>query len=67
VRAALLPVVFRKARAPLGDGRAIVTGGGELLEAERVEVGSEVFGEVAFEGSSQVTGFCQRFLGAIRG
>lgn len=38
-----------------GDGGAIVAGGDELLEAEPVKVGGEVFKEVAFEGVIAVT------------
>ena len=38
-----------------GDGGTIVAGGDELLEAEPVKVGGEVFKEVAFEGVVAVT------------
>jgi hypothetical protein len=42
-------VVFREQGTLASDGGAIVAGGDELLEAELVEVGSEVLEEVALE------------------
>ena len=43
-------VVFREQGALARDGGAVVAGGDELFQAELVEVGGEVFEEVALEG-----------------
>src|SRR4051812_48502967 len=43
-------VVFVEERHLPGEGRAVVARGDELLETELIEVGGEVFEEVALEG-----------------
>lgn len=52
---AIALVVLTERELCAGDGGAIVAGGDELLEAELIKVGGEVFEEVAFEGVVAVT------------